>query len=128
MSEYDDIINMPHHVSATRRPMSMDSRAAQFAPFAALDRHGEAISETARITGRAVELSEDEQCELSRVIVRAVDSGARVSVTYFIPDERKEGGRYHRVSGHIRRVDECERCIVMCDGGRIPLDAILSVS
>ena len=128
MSEYDDIINMPHHVSATRRPMSMAGRAAQFAPFAALDRHGEAIGETARITDRAVGLSEDEQRELSRMIVHAVDTGESVVVTYFIPDERKDGGHYHRVSGHIRRVDECERCLVMCDGGRIPLDAILSVS
>ncbi len=46
--EYDDIIDLPHHVSAVRRQMTMEARAAQFAPFAALPGHEEAIKETAR--------------------------------------------------------------------------------
>ena len=50
MSRYDDIIHLPHHVSKTRKPMPMINRAAQFAPFAALTGHDEAIAETARQT------------------------------------------------------------------------------
>lgn len=46
--KYDDIIGLPHHVSKKRKPMPTENRAAQFAPFAALTGHEEAISETAR--------------------------------------------------------------------------------
>ena len=44
---YDDIINQPHHTSRKRKQMSLYNRAAQFAPFAALTGHGEAIRKTA---------------------------------------------------------------------------------
>lgn len=44
---YDDIINLPHHQSATRPHMSLHDRAAQFAPFAALTGHSAVISRTA---------------------------------------------------------------------------------
>ena len=47
---YEDIINMPHHVSRKRPQMSMRNRAAQFAPFAALSGYAEAIDETERAT------------------------------------------------------------------------------
>lgn len=49
MSDYSDIINLPHHVSAVHPPMPMVDRAAQFAPFAALTGHGQAIAETERL-------------------------------------------------------------------------------
>ena len=52
---YEDIINLPHHVSKTRRQMTMEERAAQFSPFAALTGHKEAIHETARLTNERVE-------------------------------------------------------------------------
>ena len=48
MGNYDDIINLPHHVSKHHPQMSMHDRAAQFAPFAALTGHSDAIEETAR--------------------------------------------------------------------------------
>ena len=34
--KYDDIINLPHHVSPTRQAMSLYDRAAQFSSFSAL--------------------------------------------------------------------------------------------
>ena len=46
--KYDDIINMPHHVSKKHPQMSMRGRAAQFAPFAALTGYGDAVKETER--------------------------------------------------------------------------------
>ena len=61
MSKYDDIINLPHHVSKTRKPMPMINRAAQFAPFAALPGHGEAIAETARLNVLKQMFPPDEQ-------------------------------------------------------------------
>ncbi|MBU3806106.1 MAG: hypothetical protein H9882_04365 [Candidatus Fournierella pullistercoris] len=45
---YEDILHLPHHVSKTRKPMSMEDRAAQFSPFAALTGYDGVIKETAR--------------------------------------------------------------------------------
>ena len=56
--QYDDIINLPHHVSKTRPQMSMVDRAAQFSPFAALTGYDAAIKETGRLTDEKVNLSE----------------------------------------------------------------------
>ena len=55
---YDDIIDLPRPVSKTHSPMPSADRAAQFAPFAALTGHGEAVKETARLTGKRIELDE----------------------------------------------------------------------
>jgi len=105
----------------------MEDRAAQFAPFSALTGHDAAIAETARITNRCIELTEDEQMELSRKIIHATESGAAVSITYFIPDKHKDGGRYTRVRGHIRKVDEYNCRIVLAEGMTIPLKSIYSL-
>lgn len=55
MNKYDDIINLPHHVSKEHPRMSMYMRAAQFAPFAALTGHDSAIQETAKRQQEAIE-------------------------------------------------------------------------
>lgn len=54
-TEYDDIINLPHHMSSNHPRMTMEQRAAQFAPFAALTGHGAAIEETARQNAQSYE-------------------------------------------------------------------------
>ena len=64
--QYDDIINLPHHVSKTRPQMSMVDRAAQFSPFAALTGYDAAIKETGRLTDEKVNLSEEEKEALDR--------------------------------------------------------------
>lgn len=60
MGKYDDIINLPHHVSESRPRMSMHQRAAQFAPFAALTGHGEAIEKTAKSNAESYEAEKDD--------------------------------------------------------------------
>ena len=94
MSRYDDIINLPHHVSKTRTLMSMENRAAQFAPFAALTGHDAAIAETARLTSEKPELSLEELDRLSRRLAYAVEKDAIVTITFFQPDAFKNGGSY----------------------------------
>lgn len=127
MSRYDDIINLPHHVSKTRRPMSMENRAAQFAPFAALTGHGAAITETARLTSSRMELSQEMMRNLSRRLAYALERQSPVTVTYFEPDAYKEGGRYVTASGMIRRVDDTDGAIVFSDKRRIRLADIYSL-
>jgi hypothetical protein len=65
MNPYDDIINLPHHTSAKRPRMSIYDRAAQFSPFAALTGYDAAISETARLTDKKIELDEYKKADLN---------------------------------------------------------------
>lgn len=128
--KYDDIIDLPHHVSATRPRMSMIDRAAQFSPFAALTGYDAAIKETGRLTDRRIELSEDERIVLDRkqqILLDHICDRPEVTITYFVPDERKSGGAYVTVTGQVKKVDEFERLLILTDGTKIPLDDILDI-
>ena len=129
--KYDDIIDLPHHVSATRPRMSMIDRAAQFSPFAALTGYDAAIKETGRLTDERIELSEESRTVLDRKQQFLMDRLAdrpEVSVTYFVPDERKTGGAYIAVTGQVKKVDAFERLLILTDGTKIPLDEICDLS
>lgn len=106
--KYQDIIDLPHHVSKTRPPMPMSDRAAQFSPFAALTGYDEAIGETARLTDRQRELDENELETLNRQLQSVLDqpeASREVSVTYFRPDGKKAGGSYVTVTGRLKKID-----------------------
>ncbi|MDO5546115.1 MAG: hypothetical protein Q4F81_09910 [Eubacteriales bacterium] len=127
---YDDIIGLSHHVSQTRPRMSMSDRAAQFSPFAALTGFDAAIQETGRLTEQRIELTEDSRGELDRrqwLLAEHLSEHPEVSVTYFVPDERKSGGTYVTVTGRVRKVDICRRLLILEDGTSIPLDEIAAL-
>ena len=127
MKDYSKIINLPHHQSATRKRMSNYDRAAQFAPFAALTGHDEAIKETARLTDDYMEMGEDRLGELSAKIQLLIDKLSEqpeITVMYFVPDERKSGGSYAEKTGIVRIIDEYERKLVFYDGDKILIDRV----
>ena len=127
---YDDIIHLPHHVSKTRPQMSMQDRAAQFSPFAALTGYDAAILETGRLTEDKLELGEETQAILDRkqrYLAEIIDTKPEITVTYFVPDEKKSGGAYSTVTGFLKRIDEYERVLVLTDGRKIQLDAIFDI-
>ena len=127
MSVYDDIIVLPRPKSK-HEPMPMSDRAAQFSPFAALTGYGDAIDETARLTDRRIELSEEESAELDyKQQYLATLDAPTVTVTYFVPDERKSGGAYVTHTGVLKRVDEVESMVVFKDGLRVPLDEVMDI-
>ncbi len=127
MTEYDDIIDLPRPKSK-HEPMPMSDRAAQFSPFAALTGYGDAIDETARLTDARIELSEEERAELDyKQQYLATLDAPTVTVTYFVPDERKSGGAYVTHTGVLKRVDEVERMVVFKDGLRVPLDEVMDI-
>lgn len=130
MNSYDDIINLPHHVSRTHPQMSMHDRAAQFAPFAALTGYGDAINETGRLTEEKRELSTTEQVELNQQLCFLSEHPTEqpeISVKYFVPDERKSGGVYQTVVGKVRKIFVPERIIKMSCGESIRMDDIISI-
>ena len=128
--KYDDIINMPHHVSHSRPRMSNYDRAAQFSPFAALTGYEDAVEETARLTDARLELSEDMKTILNKkiqMIVDNMDAYPIVTITYFVPDKKKAGGAYVDVTGIVKEIDEYERCIVMTDKKKIPIEQVRAI-
>ena len=126
-NRYDEIINLPHHVSTTRPQMPLSDRAAQFAPFAALTGYDSAIKETGRLTDERIELDEEALTALDRkyqLLIEALDDAPEVTITYFQPDERKAGGQYVSATGTVKKVDTFGRRILLQDGTRIPLDSV----
>jgi len=127
---YDDIINLPHHVSTTRPQMSMADRAAQFSPFAALTGYDAAIKETGRLTDSRIELGEETLRHLNerfQFLVDGISDTPIVHITFFVPDERKAGGAYITVTGTAKKVDTHLRMIILQDGTKIPMDDIISI-
>ncbi len=127
---YEDIINLPHHKSKTHPHMSMKDRAAQFAPFAALTGYNEQVKETARLTDKRIDLDDCQKLLINEKLVLAMDkSGCNqsVSITYFKPDEKKEGGAYISVSGVIKRIYEYESFLLLDNGLKIPINEILNI-
>ena len=130
MSEYDDILYLPHHVSKKHPQMSMSDRAAQFSHFAALTGYDAAVEETARLTDRWIELDEYELQHLDeriRKIAEHLEEHPEVSITYFRPDARKEGGEYISVSGRVKKIDPYEHKIILMDGTLIPIHQVIEI-
>lgn len=130
MNKYEDIINLPHHVSNTRKRMSLYNRAAQFAPFAALTGYDDAINETARLTVQKIELSDELKNMLNqkiRFIKENINLQPKVIVTYFVPDNKKHGGIYKSISGNVRRIDEVEKFLVFTNKTTIYFNDIINI-
>ena len=128
--KYEDIINLPHHVSPRRTPMSHYDRAAQFSPFAALTGYEAVIEETGRLTDSQSELAEGAEAELNEAIALILENlhiQPEVTLTCFRPDERKQGGAYITVTGRVKKVDAYERCLLLTDGTVIPLAQIAHI-
>lgn len=128
-TDYDDIIHLPHPVSAHHPPMSMKARAAQFAPFAALSGHREALNESARYTEpftpdayRSPHLDDKLRCLLDLL-------GKKPAATFtcFVPDRRKAGGSYATFSGRVDKWDENARTLILDNGHVLPIDTIVDI-
>ena len=124
---YDDIINLPHPTSAKHPRMPMGDRAAQFQPFQALVGYGAAIAETVRLTDQKAELTEEEKAILDEKLRLLLETGGPGVFTYFLPDERKDGGAYVTTMGAVKKIDPLEGRVVFTDGTRIPVEDILEI-
>ena len=130
--KYEDIINLPHHISKKHPQMTMESRAAQFAPFAALVGYEDAIEETARLTIKRIELNEEEKNILDMKLQMLkeqmhVQIYPEISIMYFVPDLKKDGGKYIKISGTIKKIDEYKQLLILDDKTQIPISEIISI-
>lgn len=128
--KYDDIINLPHHVSENHPQMPPEDRAAQFAPFAALTGYGEAIRETARLTDEKIQIDENQKEILDRklqILKNHLSEKPEITVSYFEQDERKSGGSYKKVTGKLHKIDLYRKMIFLEDGTGIRMDDIQDI-
>ena len=127
---YEDIVDLPHHVSKKHPQPTMADRAARFAPFAAITGYEEMVLEEARITDDRIELDENSKAALNEklnMILEFIDEQPEVSITCFEPDKRKVGGAYVTITGTVKRIDEYEHLVIMTDGKKIRIDDIFGL-
>ncbi len=131
MHRYDHMLTMPHHRSKKYKHMSMPERAAQFGAFRALTGYEAAISETGRLTDKKIELDEYEKSELDfklMYICGHISDEPEVTITYFVPDEKKSGGEYLEHIGRIKKILYYEKKLVFCDGREVYIDNIRKIT
>ena len=127
--KYNDIINMPHHVSKTHPQMSLKARSAQFAPFAALTGYGDVINETGRLTNEKIEIDDELKEILNEEIMKIkgkLSKRLTISFTYFIPDAKKNGGKYVTVKGIVKKVND--NSIILEDKTEILIEDIIDIT
>ena len=128
--KYDDMLQLPHHISASRKPMAITARAAQFAPFAALSGYDAEVQEAGRLTDRPIEPDEYEKEAMNarlQLLARHFREKWVVSLVFFQPDERKAGGAYVTRTGTVKKLYETERLLTLTDGTVIPLDDLIAL-
>lgn len=129
--KYDDIINLEHHVSKTHKQMSIEERSAQFAPFAALTGYEDEVKETERITERMIEITEDIRSILDEkihLIQNRIVEQPEVTITYFIADSNKQGGKYQTINGKVKKIDDYKKRIILTNNTDILIKDIIEIS
>ena len=129
MNKYEDIINLSRPKSKHPQ-MTLEQRSAQFAPFAALTGYEGQIKETARLTDKKLELDEETKSKLDtkiQIIKEKLDKRPQIRITYFVPDNKKEGGKYITITNSIQKIDEYNNMILMSNNIKIKIDEIIDI-
>lgn len=129
--DYSDIIHHPHHVSSKRPQMPRANRAAQFSPFAALTGYDDLVRESARVTSRRVELSEDDLADINarlQFVQEHISTYPKITIIYFEEDQFKSGGAYVECVGAVIKIRPMEQYLVMEDGSEILFGDIISIT
>lgn len=129
--KYDDIINMPHHISKKHPRMTLENRSAQFAPFAALTGYDDQIKETGRTTDRKIDITDEIKNDLNtklQIIQEKINIKPEVTITYFIPDSKKEGGSYKTVNSNVLKIDKYKQKIILKGNNDVAISEIVGIS
>ena len=128
---YEDIINLPHHTSKKYPRMSLEARSAQFAPFAALTGYDEVLIETARLTNERVEIDETIKVIIDsklQIIKEHIMQKPLITFMYFVPDLKKDGGKYVTVTGNVKKIDEYRNVLILENKTEIPISEIIDIN
>lgn len=130
MNKYESIINLPHYELKNHERMTMESRAAQFSPFAALTGYSESVKETARLTDNKIELSEDMKNNIDmklQIIDDNIKEKPEITILYFVKDQKKNGGKYIEYIGNVKKIDKVDKTLYFYDKTKISLYDILDI-
>lgn len=128
---YQDIINLPHHISKKRQQMPILDRAAQFAPFAALTGYEENIKEATRLTDTRIEIDEERKLILNdklQIILNNIKDEPTITFTYFIYDDKKSGGKYINITNQVKKINITDGYITLIDKTKIPIEEIIDIN
>ena len=127
---YEDIVNLPPHISKKHPQPTMIDRAARFAPFAAITGYEKMVLEEARVTEDRIDLDEETLSLLNEklsMIQEFLYEEPQIKITYFEPDKKKTGGAYVSITGVVKRIDEYEHLVIMTDGNKIRIEDIYAM-
>lgn len=127
---YEDIVNLPRHISKVHPQATMADRAARFSPFAAISGYEDMVKEAARVTEERIDITDATKELLNEklnMIIEFLDEEPEVTITYFEPDKKKDGGAYVSITGTVKRIDEYERIVLMSDDKKIRIDEIYAI-
>ncbi len=130
IEDYIDIINLPHYVSQKHPQMSLHDRAAQFAPFAALTGHSDAVKETARLVSAKMILAEDAIADIVsklNYIERNIAHKPQVEISYFVQDKLKQGGNYETLDTRVYKIDNFTQEVYLENGVNVLFRDIFSI-
>lgn len=130
MNNYDDIINLNRPISKHKH-MTIEERSAQFAPFAALVGYDNAVKETARLTENKIELNDEQQDMLNfklRYLYDNINNKNEVTITHFVKDIKKVGGKYINTTGIIKQIDQVQENIKLNNNVIIYMNDIINIT
>ena len=126
--KYDDIINLEHHVSKTHPQMSLEARSAQFAPFSAVTGYEDEVSEVARVTENQIEVTDEIRNDINKKLSYIKQNpNQEVSITFFVKDTKKQGGKYETTTGLVKKIDDIKNIIILNDGKVIRMEDITEI-
>ena len=127
---YEDIVNIPRHISKVHPQATMADRAARFSPFAAISGYEDMVKEAARVTEERIDITDATKellNEKMNMIIEFLDEQPEVTITYFEPDKKQDGGAYVSITGTVKRIDEYERIVLMSNDKKIRIDEIYAI-
>lgn len=130
MDDYKDIIDL-NRPPSKHAHLGIDSRAAQFAPFAALTGYDDEIRETARLTDKKIEVDDGLKDLLNSklgYLNENIKQRNEITITYFVKDRKKDGGCYETVSGIVKKIDPIEGIIKLYNNDIILMQDVLSIT
>lgn len=129
MNNYEDIINLDRPRSKHIK-QSIESRASQFAPFAALSGYDKAVKETARLTDEKRIIDDSVKIMINdklNYINSHINENIKVSISYFEKDKYKPGGKYIIKNGIIKKINSINKIIIFLDNFTIKMSDIENI-
>ena len=126
--KYDDIIKLEHQVSKIHSRMSLEARSAQFAPFSAVTGYEDEVSEVARVTENQIEVTDEIRNDINKKLSYIkYNPRQQVSITFFVKDTKKQGGKYETITGLVKKIDDIKNIIILNDGKVIRMEDIIEI-